>query len=306
LIDNDHQVIVLDNLLTGNMKNLSQVIDSPMLTFIKSGIEETDTLLYYGKGCETLIHLAANPDVKAGYHDTSIDFNLNISNTKTVLDALKKIPEMRAIVFASTSTVYGEPKVIPTPESYGPLLPISLYGGSKLACEALISAYCSLFKKKGFIFRLANVVGSHSNHGVIYDFIKKLRRRPQSLEILGDGTQRKSYIHVSDCIDAFLTALTNSDSNASHSTSIFNVGSKDYINVIDIARIIIEQSNASTATKLLFDNSIENGRGWNGDVKEMLLDTSKIRAAGWQPRFDSSAEAVRKAAEEVLVENQFH
>lgn len=299
LIQANHDVTVIDNLLCGNIHNLSNIIDSSKLTFVKSDIRESDTLSYYSKGCKMIIHLAANPDVRVGYHDTSIDFNLNIHNTKIVLDIFKENPETNTIVLASTSTVYGEAKIMPTPESYGPLLPISLYGGSKLACEAMLSAYCNLFKKNGFIFRLANVIGSRSNHGVIYDFVRKLHKSTQSLEILGDGTQRKSYVHVSDCIDAFLIALS---SNGEENVNVFNIGSMDYIDVGTIANIVIEKFAHASTTNLLFNSAVEGGRGWKGDVKEMLLDTSRIRTAGWQPRYDTSRKAVEKAVDEIVSE----
>lgn len=295
-----HDVVVLDNLSNGNRQNIAGALDSKRVFFVNGDIREADTVKYYSKDCKIIVHFAANPDVRVGYRDTSLDFDINILGTKVVLEALRQNQYTKRIVFASTSTVYGEATVLPTPENYGPLMPISLYGGSKLACESMISAYCHMFKKKGMILRLANVIGSRANHGVIYDFVKKLIANPTMLEILGDGKQNKSYLHVSDCIDAFMIAL---EKETLIPVDQFNVGSKDTIDVLSLAKIVIRKLGLQEdLVQLKLNPAISGGRGWVGDVKEMLLDTSKMRASGWHPKYDDSRAAVERATEEIVSE----
>jgi len=183
---------------------------------------------------------------------------------------------MRRLVFASSSTVYGEARKIPTPEDYSPLEPISIYGASKLACEALISGYAHTFKIRGLILRLANIVGERSNHGVIYDFILKLKKNPKVLEILGDGSQRKSYLHVSDCIDAILHLYERFEGDEGL-YDVYNVGSEDWVLVREIADMVVECMGLESV-EYSFTGGVEGGRGWPGDVKTMLLDIGKARS----------------------------
>jgi UDP-glucose 4-epimerase len=215
--------------------------------------------------------------------------------THNLLEYLRKTNSNPSLVFTSTSTVYGEATKLPTPEDYAPLMPISTYGASKLASEALISAYAHNYNFKALILRLANIIGSRSQHGVIYDFAQKLKKNPRELEILGDGTQTKSYLHITDCIEAIQLGLTKS----SKQVEIYNVGSEDQINVKDIAQIVIEEMKLKKV-KLKLTGGVDGGRGWKGDVKNMLLDVRKITAIGWKPKL-SSEEAIRKASKELLI-----
>jgi UDP-glucose 4-epimerase len=208
-------------------------------------------------------------------------------------------------VFASTSTVYGEASEIPTPEDYAPLMPISTYGAPKLACEALITAYACTYGFKAIIYRLANIVGPGSRHGVIFDFVEKLRRSPGQLEILGDGTQTKSYLHVKDCIDAILLGLDKSSAQV----EIFNVGSEDQADVKTMAQIVIEEMGLE-GVKLVFTGGVDGGKGWKGDVKNTLLEISKLKTLGWKPKHNSR-QAVREAAKSLKaclphLDPQFH
>jgi UDP-glucose 4-epimerase len=187
--------------------------------------------------------------------------------------------------------VYGEPNVIPTPEDTL-LMPISMYGASKAACESLICSYAHMYGIKAVIYRLANVIGVRSTHGVIYDFINKLIRNKNMLEILGNGKQRKSYIHVNDCINAMLIGLNSNDK-----INIFNVGSDDYIDVITIADIIINALGLSNVQLKFIDNG--DGRGWKGDVKVMLLDTTRLKRLGWRAMYNSK-EAVRVTVNDII------
>jgi len=212
--------------------------------------------------------------------------------TYRVLEAMRR-HEVPEIVFTSTSTVYGVATVIPTPESYTPLEPISVYGASKLACEALISAYCHSFGMKSWIFRFANIIGSRSGHGVINDFIGKLTQNPAELEILGDGKQTKSYLEVHECVAAMLYAVGHSRDTV----NTFNIGSEDWIDVRSIAEIVREEMHLPDA-KFMFTGG---DRGWVGDVPKMQLAVDKIKKLRWKPQ-TGSRESVRIAVRAMLEE----
>jgi len=266
LMESGVNVTVLDNLSAGKLSNISRWLDNSRFKFIMGDMLNPGDVKKSMGNCEIVFHLAANPDVRIGAFNTRIDYEQNILATYNLLEAMRE-SDCRSIVFTSTSTVYGEAKKMPTPEDYGPLKPISLYGASKLACEALISGYSHLFGFKSVICRLANIVGSRSGHGVIYDFINKLRSNPKTLEVLGDGTQRKSYLYVDDCVEALLIASEKSREQV----EIYNVGSEDTVNVATIARIVIEEMGLSDV-EIKYTGGVDGGRGWKGDVKEMLLD----------------------------------
>jgi UDP-glucose 4-epimerase len=214
-----------------------------------------------------------------------------------LLEALRKSKSAKHIVFASTSTVYGETSKLPTPESYGPLLPISTYGASKLGCEALLSSYSYTHGMRALILRLGNCVGLRARHGVVVDFIRKLKADATALEILGDGTQKKSYIHIEDLLDAagfikdrFLASEQRVD--------VYNLSSSDQITVKRIAEIVAQQMGLR-GVKMHFTGGVDGGRGWLGDVKQMHLSIGKLRKLGWTPKLNSEA-AVRRAAKELL------
>lgn len=241
--------------------------------------------------CEAVIHFAANSDVRYGSVNPELDFDVNVKGTMNVLEYMRKkdIPE---ILFASSSTVYGEAETLPTPEDYGPSMPISTYGASKLAGEGFITAYAHYYGIRATIFRFANIVGRNSTHGVIYDFINKLRKNPQRLEILGDGTQRKSYMHVSDCTAAILYVH-----DKSKKTDIYNLGDRNTSSVVTIADEIVKQMDLKDV-KYEFTGGTD-GRGWKGDVKIAQLSVEKLLTTGWRNKF-SSDEAVSAAVKESL------
>ncbi|MGQ9596331.1 MAG: NAD-dependent epimerase/dehydratase family protein [Thermoproteota archaeon] len=285
-------VTILDNFSTGRIKNLEQSLKMGRLKIIKADAKTFDPL-EGGRGFEYIFHLAANPDVRET--SPSIHFHENIEATFNMLEYAKKVGT-RSFLFASSSTVYGDASKIPTPEDYGPLKPISLYGAAKLAAEALVSSYCYAFEMTGVSLRLANVVGPRLNHGVIHDFINKLRENPGRLEILGDGSQRKSYVWVEDCVEAILHVPRYIKSRY----EIYNVGSEDWVTVSEIADMVIEAMGLKDVERS-FTGGVEGGRGWVGDVKLMSLDISKIKSIGWKPKY-SSKEAVRLAIEARLRE----
>jgi UDP-glucose 4-epimerase len=297
LVDSGVSVIVIDNLCTGSLDNLAHLLSNPNFTFVKADLRNLPDTFNVIEDCDAVFHLAANPDVRIGSSDTRIDFDNNLLATYNLLEKIRKSRSCRKMIFTSTSTVYGDAEQIPTPEDYGPLIPISLYGASKLACESLISGYSHMFGFKSAILRLANIIGPASNHGVIFDFVRKLRLDPHLLEVLGDGKQNKSYLYIDDCISAILLAYQSLD-DKDKNVQIFNVGSEDRIEVSAIARIIAQEM-ALNNLEIHCRSRVNGGRGWSGDVKYMQLDTSKIKALGWKAE-QQSEKAVSKTVRTLL------
>jgi len=289
-------VRVIDNLSNGMLENISRWLGHSSFEFIKGDLLNRNDLKRATEKCEVIFHLAANPEVKIGSSTPEIHFEQNVLSTYRLLETLRRSESLESFIFTSSSTVYGDASEIPTPEDYGPLKPISIYGASKLASEALIISFAYTYGFKAVICRLANIIGPRSRHGVIYDFIKKLRKNPRELEILGDGTQRKSYLYIDDCISAILTALKRSHGKA----EIFNLGSEDWVDVKTIAEIVMEEMGLKDVS-FRFTGGVDGGRGWKGDVKYMLLSIGKLKSLGWRPKLNST-EAVRKTAREILRE----
>ncbi len=247
--------------------------------------------------CNFIFHLAADPEVRAGAENPGKQLEQNLMATFNLLEAIRKRNRPTRLMFASTSTIYGEPSSIPTGEDYGPLLPISTYGATKLGCEALAASYTQLLPLQVAIFRFANVVGPRAGHGVIYDFIRKLKQNPKELEVLGDGTQTKSYVHIDDCINAF--SLVVHDEFWKSPVEAYNIGSEDQTNVRTIASIVSEAMGLGNVP--IRTRPGRDGRAWPGDVKRMRLDISKIKKKGWAPRYRST-ETIRLAATELSQE----
>ena len=291
------RVKVVDDLSSGSLKNVEGWIGDSRFELVQGDLKDLDVACGSVGGVEVVFHLAANPDVRLGEVDPSVHFRENLLVTFNVLEAMRRSERARRIVFASTSTVYGEPKVFPTPEDYGPLLPISVYGAAKLGCEGLISSYCHTFGFSGVLLRFANVVGTRAKHGVIIDFIRKLRQNPEELEILGDGKQKKSYLHVNDLISAFFAVLPCLE--RAGGVEAFNVGSLDWVEVKRIAEIICEEMDVNPRFK--FNDVLGDGRGWKGDVKVMRLSVEKLIGLGWKPTLNSE-EAIRLGCRELLKE----
>ena len=278
-----NEVTVIDNLSSGRKENLN-----PRAIFIQGDLKDKNFVMDRVKDYDWVYHIAANPNVRLGEKDHEIHIQENILVTHNILEAMRKNGLAR-LVFTSTSAVYGEASVIPTPENYGPLIPISLYGASKLAAEALIYSY-SEFSVQSWVFRLANIIGGRSDHGVIPDFVKKLGKNPDELEVLGDGTQTKSYLYVEDCVDAIIYVAENSKDKI----NIFNIGSPDTINVKEIAEIAIEKKSPCASIRYTGGK-----RGWKGDVPKFLLDITKLHELGWSPKYNSR-NSVSKTIEEIL------
>ncbi len=287
LIEMGFDVIVVDNLSSGRIDYVNDLARFYRVDLAK----DVDVLIEIFKrfDVEVVWHLAANPDVRVGSENPEEIYRNNVLATYNLLEVMRK-SNVKRLVFTSTSTVYGEAKVIPTPEDH-PTIPISVYGASKVACEAMIASYCHTFDMKAWIYRFANVIGRRSTHGVIYDFITKLKRNPKELEILGDGEQNKSYIYITDCVDAMFQGL-----KAGGDLNIFNIGSEDQIKVRRIAEIVCEEMGVSPVFKFTGGR-----RGWKGDVPVMLLSIERLKSLGWRPKYNSE-QAVRMAVRDLLEE----
>jgi UDP-glucose 4-epimerase len=298
LLKENHRVTVVDDFSSGTPENLRHLIDNPSLTIVEEDLCKPLQLRRVVEQHEVIFHLAANPEVRVGETEPRIHFEQNILATFNLLESVRQAKTGKVIVFTSTSTVYGEPSKIPTSEDYAPLIPISTYGASKLACEALIASYAHTFNQRALILRVANIVGQRSNHGVIVDFIKKIKTNPKQLEVLGDGTQEKSYLHIEDFIGAAIH-LTDNFLRSTKKVDIYNVGSCDRINVKEIAEIVADEMDHPNL-QFKFTGGVDGGRGWKGDVKTMQLSIEKLIQTGWKPKY-TSGQAVKIATKELLV-----
>ncbi|MFA4860576.1 NAD-dependent epimerase/dehydratase family protein [Methanoregula sp.] len=289
LVARGRDVLVIDSLCAGKQVTIAGHLASGRVRILQMDLL-TDGWQDSLKGAGCVYHLAADPDVRQSAMTPEPTFRNNIAATYRVLEAMR-IHGILNLVFTSTSTVYGNATVIPTPENYTPLEPVSVYGGSKLACEALISAYCHSFGMKSWQFRFANIIGARSGHGVITDFVRKLKENQKELEILGDGKQTKSYLEVHECVEAMHFAMAHSK----NPVNIFNIGSEDWIDVRSIADILVEEMHLP-GVKYRFTGG---ALGWVGDVPKMQLAVDRIKGLGWKPRL-GSRESVRIAVRAAL------
>jgi len=287
---NSGEVTIYDNLSSGKKEFIQHHLGNPHFHFIQADLLDFNTLNKAAASHDVVFHLAANPDVRVGFIDTKLDLQQGTVATHNVLEAMR-LNQISKIVFASSSTVYGEAGTRAVSENYGPLLPISLYGASKLACEGLISAFCHLFNIQAWIFRFANVVGARVSHGVIFDFINKLKQNPKELEILGDGVQEKPYLYVTDCIDGILFGFQHPQEQV----NVLNLGTNSSTNVIAIANMVIEAMGLS---RIEFRYT-GGERGWKGDIPQVRFDITKMKNLGWKSEC-SSDEAVEKAIKDIL------
>lgn len=284
------EVTVYDNLSSGRVDFIRRHLDAGRVRLVQADLLEPDRLQAAMKGNDAVFHLAANSEARTGLENTRFDLEQGTVATGNVLEAMRS-NGIKKIVYASSSTVYGETPVKPTAEDYGPLQPISLYGASKLAGEGLISAFCHSFDMQGWIFRFANVIGERSTHGVVFDFINKLEKNQGELEILGDGTQEKPYLHVADCVAGFLYGFQH----AGDRLNLFNLGVASSTRVSTIARILTEEMGLGEVAFKFTGGK----RGWPGDVPQVRYDTSKMEKLGWKPEYTSD-EAVRRGIKDIL------
>lgn len=286
LVQRGHSVTVADNLILGRLEHLEALEREPDFRFVEMDVSVPSALdpLFAESAFDCVFHLAANSDIARSHADPDTDFTNTLKTTWSVLEAMRR-HKVGQIVFASTSAIYGE---VPgrIREDHGPLLPISHYGAAKLASEAFISSYGENYGIQAWMARFPNVVGNRSTHGAIHDFVRKLQRTPDRLEVLGDGSQIKPYLHVSDLIDAILIAWDGMGERI----NVFNVGGDTRCAVRRMAEIVVEESGLNARI-----DYTGGDRGWVGDVPSVEYDTTKIRSMGWSPKLDSES-AVRAAA----------
>jgi len=293
LIREGYEVRVIDNFSTGRWENLKHVENNPSVEIIKGDLKNEQDIEKAIKEVDTVFHFAANPEVRVSTVNPRIHFEENVIATFNLLEAMRK-RDIKELVFASSSSVYGEPEEIPVDEN-APIKPVSVYGASKAACENLIHAYSKLYGIKAVVLRYANVVGPRLRHGVVWDFMNKLRANPRELEVLGDGTQTRSYIYIDDAVEATMIAWRK----ASNMFEVFNVASEDWITVDEVARIVIKVMGLNDV-KIVY-RPAAHGVGWLGDVKRIALRIDRLKNQGFKPRW-GSRDSVERTAKALLEE----
>ena len=290
LIARDHHVTVVDNLVLGTKRNIAHLLSNPNFRFVETDILDDAVMhaVFEEGNFDMVYHLAANSDIQKGGQDPMVDYQMTFNTTFQILQYLKEF-HIGKFFFASTSAIYGETRDV-LHENYGPLCPVSNYGAGKLASEAFISAFSSMYHIQTWITRFPNVVGERFTHGVIYDFIHKLRQNPHELLVLGNGEQCKPYVYVKDLVDGILYVTDH----ASELYNVYLLGSDTRTKVRDIAAMVIEEMGLDARIRYTGGD-----RGWVGDVPEFRYDLSKINALGWQAAHDSDA-SVRLAIQKAL------
>ena len=281
------RLVVYDNFSSGGEGHLANVRSDNRLTVVRADLKDKAAVMEAMRGCELVFHLAANPDIAKAVTQPDIDFWEGTFLLQNVLEAMRTTGARR-LLYMSGSGVYGENSAATFAEDHGPCLPISTYGASKLACEALISAYCHMFDATARAFRFANVVGPRQTHGVGYDFVRRLLADPTRLRILGDGSQSKSYIHVDDILEAIFIV----EAQAAPRYDVYNVATDDYITVREIADLAVKVCGLDPS-RVAFEFT-GGDRGWKGDVPIVRFNCAKIRSLGWHNR-RTSIQAVRDA-----------
>jgi len=274
LLAKGHEVVAYDNFSTGVKEFLIEAEKNKNFKLIKNDLLNLDALTSAMKGSEFVIHFAANADVRFGTDHPRKDLDQNTIVTFNVLEAMRK-NNIKKIAFSSTGSIYGEAKVIPTPEDAPFPVQTSLYGASKLAGEGMIQAYCEGFGMTAYIFRFVSILGERYTHGHIFDFYKKLLDNPNELPVLGNGLQKKSYLYIQDCIDAIFFVFEN----AKEKVNIYNLGTNEYCQVNDSIGYICE--NLGLKPNLKYSGG---ERGWIGDNPFIFLDTVKVNKLGWKPK----------------------
>lgn len=296
LLERGLEVVVVDNFTLGHQENVDCFDENPNYKFYKLNIEETENF------CDTLkdekfdivYHLAANSDIQKGGRMPSVDFNDTFMTTYSVLELMRR-NNIKNLFFSSTSAIYGDKQMLLT-ENLGDVKPISYYGGAKYASEGFISSYTFMNDLNTVVFRFPNVIGPNLTHGVIYDFVKKLQKNPNELEILGDGTQTKPYLYVTDLVEA-ITEFTL-DKEMKKGVEIYNAGVESATSVTTIANIVCEELGYENVTYNYTGGNI----GWKGDVPKFQYDLSKIHNAGWHAKHTSD-ESVRDTARYIKEHN---
>ena len=283
LLADGHAVTGFDNFSTGQAEFLESALRSPQFRLERGDLLDSAALDRAMRDAEFVFHIAANADVRFGTLHPRKDLEQNTIGTANVLESMRAHRVSR-IAFPSTGSVYGEPAIFPTPEDAPFPIQTSLYAASKLAAEALIEAYCEGFGIEGYIFRFVSILGERYTHGHIIDFYKQLKVHSEHLDVLGDGSQRKSYLYVQDCVDAMLLAISRGGSRL----NLYNLGTEEYCTVNDSIGWITERLGC--APQLNYGGG---KRGWIGDSPFIFLDCSRIRALGWRPKCSIREAVVR-------------
>lgn len=292
-----HEVLGIDNFFLGKREYVEASRAHAGFTFLEQDLLDLEALVkaFTDFHVERVWHLAANSDISFGTTYTDFDLKGGTLVTYNVLEAMRRAGTAKEIIFSSSGAIYGEPAVHPTPESYGPIFPISLYAASKLACEGLITAYAHNYGIRAWIFRFGNIVGPLPTHGVIHDFVLKLKQDPTRLEMLGDGTQAKPYVDVDDCLDGMMFG----HAHAAERFNCYNLAVDDRTSVNEIASVVIREMGLSEQAVEVVRGP--GKRGWQGDVPYVNLDTSRMRALGWAPRLNSR-QAVERCVKAVVAQ----
>lgn len=286
LLARGHRVVVYDDLSTGTLAHLKEARKTPRFRFARGALANARRLKAAAAGCRAVFHLAANADVRFGLKHPGRDLDVNTYGTFRVLEAMRAA-KVKDVLFSSTGSVYGEPEVFPTPEDAPFPRQTSLYGASKLAGEGLISAYCEGFGMRGWVFRFVSILGERYSHGHVYDFCRQLKGDPKVLRVLGDGTQRKSYLYVGDCVAAVLRAYEKAPGRF----NVLNLGTDEVVSVRQsVARIT---RRLGLSPRILYSGG---KRGWVGDSPLILLDCAKMRRLGWKPKL-SIAESLDRTVD---------
>lgn len=292
LLAEGHTVVCADKLIMGK-QNISHLEGNPVFKFYDYELADQELVdrIFAENKIDAVYHLAANSDIQKGGKEPTIDFNDTFLTTRALLEGMRKA-NVKKMFFASTSAVYGEMLDIELTETTGGLMPVSYYGGAKLASEAVISSYVSMCDMSVVIFRFPNVIGPRLTHGVIFDFIKKLQKNPHELEILGDGTQCKPYIYVHDLVEA-IVMLTK---ELTPGEIVYNLSvNSEGTTVTKIAEIVVEELGLENV-KFAYTGG---DRGWKGDVPRFKYDISKVLSTGWTPKHTSD-EAVRQTVRDAI------
>lgn len=292
LLDLGHTVLGVDNLSTGQNSFIKHLSSNQSFSFFEEDLLTSNNLTKIFSGSDIVFHLAANADIRDGLKHPFKDLEQNTIATFKVLEAMRSV-DVRRIVFSSTAAALGESEIFPTPESCSIPIQTSLYGASKMACEGLVSSYCEGFGFEGYIFRFVSILGPRYPHGHVFDFVKQLLENKERLVILGDGTQRKSYLHVSDCIDALINIGVDirTAEKSKHRFEAYHLGVEDYCRVSQSAGWIIDELKLNPVIEFTSGN-----RGWVGDNPFVFLDVKKAISTGWYPKFgieESIRETVR-------------
>ena len=294
LLDEDNVVIGMDKDYNKE-RQLMEITDrkvymndynnmSKYYTFIWENINYIREFSYKLEGIDVIFHLAASADIRKSYINPTMDLENNVNGTNEILEIMRT-KDIKNLIFSSSSSIYGETSIVPTPETVGDIKPISLYGASKLANEAFINVYCHLYGLRAWMFRFANVVGRNMHRGVIYDFVKELKAHPNELTILGDGRQEKSFFDVDDCVEG-LVSIPNKDNN--NSSTVYNLGNYETIKIRNLADIVSNELGANPKI-----TTGKSDRGWPGDTPYTILSIDKALKTGWKPKYNCE-ESIRR------------